>query len=149
MTIEYRANHELKLRLMSFSGRVSQADCFGCAEAMRRLTRELFSYGSVLTFSADVDMSGLTTDGLLEMEEAMAGAAEDLGGVGRLRVAAIVEGNLSVLRELRLWREVVRPTSAFTYESKTFDTLQEGLDWLEAPACADAAIQSRVGFAAI
>ena len=145
MSIRYYVHPELRLRLAVYSGRLSRSDIERFAEAMRTLTAEQFSYDAVLCFEDTIDLSGISADDLLDLEDAMSEAAERAGGVGELRVAAVTESN-SVVRELKLWREIVKPASAYRYRQERFASLEAALAWLGHPAEEADTIRKREGF---
>lgn len=145
MPIRYFVHPELKLRLAVYGGRLSHSDIERFAEAMRSLTARQFSYDAVLCFEDDIDLSGISADDLLDLEDAMSEAAERVGGVGELRVAAVTEST-SVVRELKLWREIVQPASAYRYRQERFASLEAAIAWLGRPVEEADQIRKREGF---
>ncbi len=145
MTIRYFVHPKLKLRLAVYSGRLSRDDTERFAEAMRSLTADQFRYDAVLCFDDDIDLSAISADDLLDLEDAMSDAAERAGGVGELRVAAVTESN-SVVRELKLWREIVKPASAYRYRQERFASLEAAIAWLGRPVQEADIIRRREGF---
>ena len=145
MSIRYYVHPELRLRLAVYSGRLSRSDIERFAEAMRTLTAEQFSYDAVLCFDDDINLSGISADDLLDLEDAMSEAAERAGGVGELRVAAVTESS-SVVRELKLWREIVQPASAYRYRQERFASLEAEVAWLGHPVEEADKIRKREGF---
>lgn len=117
-----------RVRVTDFRGRISREDLARLGKMFRN--RDVFRTHdpAFAIFRSDVNVAEVDADDLLELEGAIDEASQAYEKRERIKVA-VVATNPSVLSEMRLWRELTKPASRYSYIYQPFESFEEAVSW--------------------